>query len=182
MTIKSELLTKKYFNFFSSKFEILDIIEFKEFDYNFDILIKRLQKIKKEEYSINQKIIIEHFDTDYYDDNLLKFGLNLYNFFQVTKKLNLPNFIFLFVTNHFGLKDEIDKILNNNSDKVTVIETFITKSHYNTDAYHDIDVDQHKIVYPALTMMNHGRCHRYAFYDWIEKNSLLDYIEISIRK
>ena len=74
-----KLLTNKYYNKLASVYNILDTIEFKEFDSDFDVLKDRLNQLKQEHYNVNDRVIIEHFDTDYYDYKILHFGLNLYN-------------------------------------------------------------------------------------------------------
>jgi len=177
------LLTKKYYNKLTSVYNILDTIEFKEFDYNFDVLKSRLSQIKQEKYDVNDRIIIEHSDTDYYDKKILKFGLNLYNVFTVIAELDIPYFVFVFVTNHFGLQQEIDLILKDHSqeDRPTIIETFITTTHYNSDLVEDLPINTQDIKHAGLSMMGASRSHRYSLYNYLNTNNLLDRVEVSIR-
>lgn len=179
--IKPKLLSKKYIDKLKSKFDILDIIEFKEFDTNFSILRQRLINIKKQEYQVNERIIIEHFDTDVYHKRL-NYGLNLYNLLEEIENLDIPFFTIILVTNHFGIKREIDEILKDqNNDSIKVIETFITKTHYDTNAVTEFDVAVDKIKFSALSMLGAPRSHRFALYNYLKENNLLEKIQLSIR-
>lgn len=177
------LLTEKYYDKLSSVYNILDTIEFKEFDYNFDVLKDRLIQIKREQYNVNDRIIIQHFDTDYYDDKILRFGLNLYNVMTLIAELDIPYFVIVFATNNFGLQQEIDQILKDHprEDRPKIIETFITTTHYNSDLVEDLPVNTQEIKYAGLSMMGASRSHRYALYNYLNTNNLLDCIEVSIR-
>jgi len=179
----SKLLTKKYYDKLSSVYNILDTIEFKEFDYNFDVLKDRLIQIKREQYNVNDRIIIEHFDTDYYDEKILRFGLNLYNVITLITELDIPCFVFVFATNYFGLQQEIDRILKDHpiEDRPKIIETFITKNHYNSDLVEDLPVNTQEIKYAGLSMMGVSRSHRYSLYNYLNTNNLLDNVKVSIR-
>lgn len=178
-----KLLTEKYYDKLSSVYNILDTIEFKEFDYNFDVLKDRLIQIKREQYNINDKIIIEHFDTDYYDDKILRFGLNLYNVMTVIAELGIPYFVIIFATNNFGLQQEIDRILKDHpaGDRPKIIETFITKMHYNTNLVENLPINAQDIKYAGLCMMGAERSHRYSLYNYLNTNNLLDCVKVSIR-
>ena len=179
----SKHLTKKYYDKLSSVYNILDTIEFKEFDRNFDVLKDRLIQIKREQYNVNDKIIIEHFDTDYYDDKILCFGLNLYNVITLITELDIPCFVFVFVTNYFGLQQEIDLILKDHpiEDRPKIIETFITTTHYNSDLVEDLPVNTQEIKYAGLSMMGATRSHRHSLYNYLNTNNLLDNVKVSIR-
>ena len=178
-----KLLTDKYYNKLTSVYNILDTIEFKEFDYDFSVLKDRLSQLKQEHYNVNDKVIIEHFDTDYYDHSILKSGVNLYNLMTVIKELDIPYFVFVFVTNHFGLQQEVQEILQDHpiGDRPTIIETFITNSHYNSDIVEDLPVKTQEIKHAGLSMMGATRSHRYSLYNYLNKNNLLEEVQVSIR-
>tara|TARA_B100000902_G_scaffold264009_1_gene250148 strand:- start:9029 stop:9616 length:588 start_codon:yes stop_codon:yes gene_type:complete len=177
------LITEKYYNKLTGVYNILDTINFVEFDHNFDGLRSRLNKIKRQEYNVNDRIIIEHHDTDYYNNKILRYGLNLYNVFTVIQELDMPCFVFLFFTNHFGLQQEVDAILKDHpsEDRPTIIETFITTSHYNSDLVEDLPVNAQDIKHAGLSMMGASRSHRYSLYNYLNTNNLLDSVKVSIR-
>ena len=179
----SSFLTKKYYNKLASVYNILDTIEFKEFDRNFDALRTRLGQIKREQYDVNDKVVIAHFDTDYYDDKMLCFGLNLYNVITLITELDIPYFVFVFVTNHFGLQQEIDLILKDHpiEDRPKIIETFIIRNHYNSTIVEDLPVNTQEIKYAGLSMMGKPRSHRFSLYNYLIEHELSDNVQVSIR-
>lgn len=179
--LKSRLLTKKYVDKLNSKFNILDIIDFKDFDTDFDVLKNRLTAIKKEKYQTNEKIVFEHFDTDFYHKRLT-YGLNLYNLIETIKKIDIPFFTIILVTNHFGIKNEIDKILkeHNEKDFITVIETFVTDTYYNS-SIENFSVNVNEICFSALSMLGAPRSHRFALYHYLKHNNLLNKVHVSIK-
>lgn len=177
------LLTDKYFDKLSFHFNILGVINFQEFDYDFDVLKDRLTSLNQESFGEKDKIIITHFDTDYYDCNFFKFGLNFYNFFSVIDEMSIPHFVFIICTNYFGISKEIEEINKNHDpdDKPIVIETFITSTHYCSEVVNDIPVNIENIQRPALSMMGAPRSQRFALYNFIKQSGLIDKIEISIK-
>lgn len=177
-----KLLTKKYYDKLSSAYNILDTIHFKEFDYDFDVLKDRLSQTKREQYDVNDRIIIEHYDTDYYDEQVFKFGVNFYNTLTTISELDIPYFVFVFVTNHFGLQQEVNLILKDHprEDIPTIIETFVTTSHYS-DIVQDLPVNAQDIKHAGLCMMGASRSHRYSLYNYLNTNNLLDSVKVSIR-
>ena len=183
MTTESKLLTDNFQKLLYNHYTIVDSIEFKQFDQNFNILIEKLSSIKKPVFAANEKIIIEHFDTDYYNDKILKHGMNLFNFFSVALDIDIPLSVFVICTNYFGIQKEIDQILcdHDHDDRPLVIETFITKSHYSKKNMHDIAINTNSIEYAGLSMMGASRSHRFAFYNYLCNNKLLDKVKVSIR-
>ena len=179
--VRPTLLTKKYFDKLNNTFDILDIIKFTEFDTDFSVLENRLTAIKKDHYLPNERIIIEHFDTDFYHHRLV-YGLNLYNLIETIRKIDIPFFTIMLITNHFGIKKEIDKILKNHNkeDFITVIETFITNTHY-TNSIDEFDIAVDKISFSAMAMLGASRSHRVALYHFLDSNNLLDKVEVSLR-
>jgi len=181
----SNHIPEQFCTLLSKHFKILEFINFLQFDHNYDVLYEKLSNLKKQTFDRNEKIIIEHFDTDYYKKDILKYGLILYNFFSIAKTLDIPLSVFVFFSGHFGISKEIDKILANHdkNDRPLIFETFIEKPVYDTkpNAYKDIDININKIKYQGLSMMGAPRSHRFAFYNYLVKNNLLDKIEVSVR-
>lgn len=159
-------MTDKVKNTLEKKFEIIDHFSFLDFDYRFDWLVERLNQNKKDYYKQNEKIIIEHLDTDYYFE-YCDVGINLRNFFELLSNLDVSPSLFIFYTNHFGLKKEIDKLCYGfyEYDRPLIIESFIGNLHYNPDGIEDVICDFNKIKYNALCMMNEKRSYRSALYN-----------------
>ena len=164
------------------KFNIIARWNFLEFDHDFKILRSYIDSIKKNEYDARDRIIVEHTDTDYYINvNGCPVGINLRNFFGVINELDIPNYLFIFYTTHFGITKEIDALCRDKSlfDRPTVIETlpFFDEVHYNKKQdINDIDCDIDSIKFNMLCMMHLTRSHRNAVYrqlDKIDKSKIL---------
>jgi len=177
------IITKKYYDKLASVYNILDAIALKDFHNNFDVLKDRLSKIKQEEYNINDKVVIEHFDLEYYDKKILNFGLFIYNTMVIIKELDIPYFVFVFVTNHFGLQQQVDKILKNHptGDRPKIIETIVNNQIYNSNLVENLPINAQDIKHAGLSMIGQPRIHRFALYNYLKNNNLLDSIKISIR-
>jgi hypothetical protein len=155
----------KVYNLLEQHYQIIDHLSFLEFDHDFNLLKKRLAKIQNKELSPNDRIIIEHQDTDYYLEQCTV-GINLRNFFLVLEELDIPRYIFIFYTNHFGISKEIDSLCQfcHPKDRPTVIESFLTKLHYDREKIKNIESNFDQITHHALCMMNAKRSHRNAMY------------------
>lgn len=171
-------MTEKYRQAIYSKFNIVAHVNFLDFDSDFSKLEKWLQAVKKDCYSPNDRILVEHFDTDYYLPDF-PYGMYLYNLISTFRNLDVPLFTLLLVTNHFGIKRELTRLVGDDS-LPTVIETFISKLHY-TENYQDLNIDADKIMMPAITLMGQHRPHRNALYHFLLENELLPYIATAIR-
>lgn len=155
----------KVYSVLNYRFKILDHLSFLEFDHDFDKLKSRLESCRRDQFHHTDRIIIEHMDTDYYFDQCAV-GINLRNFFVVVEELDIPRYVFIFYTNHFGLQKEIESFCQHcdASDRPLVIESFLSKWHSNLDLMKKIDGDISSITHHALCMMNLTRSHRNAVF------------------
>lgn len=168
--ISTKHITKNILQLLQKKFKIIDSIDFKNFDYDFDILKNFLAKNYKKKYSPEEKILVEHMDTDYYFDEC-KTGINFRNFFQLLKEFDISPSVFIIYTNYFGLQQEIDLLCKSfhKNDRPILIETFVTKCHLNSQKIDNIENNFYCIEYNALCMMNEIRSHRSALYHSLKK-------------
>lgn len=158
-------LDREYQKALESKFNIIDVIETKEFDEDPKSLIPRLNLTKKLVFSPDDRYIIVLFDNCYYldDKNLL-----IYNLMAIWEYLEIPFYTLMFYTNHFGLKKEIETYCKklHQLDRPSVIETFYNPRNYYDDSesgIKDADIDQ--IEFSALCLMGGSqRSHRQASY------------------
>jgi len=160
-------LPEKVHKLLNQKYNVIDVISFLEFDSNFDKLRSRLLELKKDVFDINDRIIIEHLDTDFYFEHC-RVGVNLLNFFNVAKDVDIPNFVFLFYTNHFGIEKEINAICKDVHDRPSIIESFVSDLHYNNNGYKDVDLSVDSISHQCLCMMNVKRSHRSVMFNSIK--------------
>jgi hypothetical protein len=173
-------MTEQYCNVLYKKYNVLGHFQFKQFDSNWIQFESYLESIKKNVYEHHDRYIIEHQDTDYYILNDFPYGFWLYNLINVFKNLDIPLYTILLYTNHFGISKEIDRLAPDINDRPTVIETFITNTHYS-NSYVDTPVEIDDIEIPAICMMGGTkRVHRFALFRFFEKYNLLDRIATSI--
>ncbi len=165
-----ELIDPVFLAAMQQKYNIIDTIRFLHYDQDFVGLKYRLLGLKKKnEFLPNDRIIINHFDTDYFIHN--QFGINLTNFFTVWEEVDLPKYLILLYTNNPGIGREIDVICQHShpADRPTVFETFIDPASYSYDTYKtEPDMNIEQIEYHGLAMMNAPRTHRYALYNHIQ--------------
>jgi len=177
---KHSELTDEYKDFIYSKYNVLGNIRLIANDSDFENVEKMLSTMKKDIHLPTDRIIIEHFDSDYYLPEF-PYGLTMYNLFTAFKKLDIPLFTMLLVSNSFGIEKEVQQLIIDTNDCPTVINTFISWYHY-TNQYQEIEIDADEIIMPGISMMGHARAHRNALYHYIESNSLLDKVAVTYRK
>ena len=148
---------------------VLDVFILHKYDYQFDQLRERLAAVKKDQFDPADRIIVVHFDSDYYIHN--QFGINLINLFTLWQDLDIPLHAMLIYTNHIGIQREIDLLCKHRDpgDRPTVIETFVNQLSYDPALYeHEPDLNVDQIVYHGLSLMGHPRSHRYALYNHLK--------------
>jgi hypothetical protein len=150
--------------FLEKEFDVIDIIEIKEFDQNPLILASRLAQTKKEVFTERDRYIIVFSDTDYFWEGK---SLLLYNLFEIWACLDIPYYTMFIITNHFGLTSYIEAITekNHSKDRPMVFETFVNVLNYNLDAYDPRDPQIDQITHHTLCLMaGTPRSHRFATY------------------
>lgn len=157
-------LDPEYQTLLEQRYNILDIIETKEFDQDPMTLIPRLEASRRESFSERDRYVIVLFDTDYFWHG---HGIGINNLFAVWKHLDLPFYTLLLYTNHIGIHQQIEDLTKDlhELDRPTVIETFINPNNYDVSYYEPKDPDIASIDYHALCLMaGTDRSHRYATY------------------
>jgi len=179
---KTTQITNNYMLAIKAKYNIIGHLNIIQFDSNFHELVEFLDEIRKDKFEENDRILIEHFDTDFYPSNNDSFGIFLYNLVEAFLKSNTPLYILLFLTNHFGIKREFDTLLRNHNknDYPSIIETFISTKSYPSDftfAHDNSNIHKHAICMMSGT----ERSHRSAIYNKMNEFKLLSKIAVSIR-
>jgi hypothetical protein len=163
-----------------SKFNLLLKLDAREFDCDWAVLLQSLQKIKIENFSQDDRILICHMDTDYYDP-LVPTGTIVNNLIRCFQFVDIPMYLLLFVTNHYGISREFDLLLQDEhpNNRPTVVETLLSpmllsESPYKPDSALDIE----RIEKSGLCMVGAQRSHRVALLNFFKNNNLLDKIAI----
>jgi hypothetical protein len=170
----------EYLAAFQQVYNIIDVFQFVEFDHDYTWLIQRLLSSNKKIYDAKDRIIVVHFDSDYYIRH--EIGLTLTNFFSVWRQLDIPLHTMLLYTNHIGLGREVDTLcrLDHVNDRPTVIETIINPGNYLSQGWVDEpNINADAIQYHGLAMMANPRSHRFAMYNHL--SDLGDKIAFSLK-
>jgi hypothetical protein len=167
-------------DYINSKFNILLKIDVRDIDQDWTILLNLLEQIKIDQFQPNDRILICHMDTDYYDP-LMPVGTSINNLVRCFKKIDIPFFLLLFVTNHYGIQKEFDLLLptQHPKDRPTIIETLLSDMLLGEIIETDDTIEIDKIQKAGLCMIGHKRSHRVALVNFFKKHSLLDKIAVS---
>lgn len=119
MNIKNSVI-----DIIQSKYQIVNVIELLVYDYQLNELAQKLHQYQNHTFDINDRILVLHHDTDYYP-SLPSVGNTMFNFFKLASNFSLPLEKIIFVTNHYGIDVEIEKLSKSicNSPAPEVIQT-----------------------------------------------------------
>lgn len=173
-------LHRKALDLLQERFNIVFAADCREFDTDPSKLQEWLEPFRYREFAVDEKILLVHMDTDYYDP-LLQFGLIPINTVRIFLNLDISLSNLLFVTNHFGIGREFDLLLagHHPADRPRVIETLLTPMLLaeNYDFICTPEFDQ--IEKNAVCMMQRARSHRVAFYNFLINHCLFDKVAVS---
>jgi hypothetical protein len=172
-------LNKHALGMLDEKYNLLLKIDARQFDYDWQLLSDKLDSIKRESFSVHDRILIVHMDTDYYDE-LLPFGLIVINLLRMFKNKDIPLYLLLFVTNHYGIGKEFDSLLATccEKDRPTIIETLLSGPLLSNNFILDNDCRIDQIEKPAISMMRMQRSHRVALCNFIADSNLLNQVAL----
>lgn len=105
-------------------YTFIDSINFIEYDSNWAKLHQRLSKIKKSVWNPNEKILVQHSDTEFFFNGV---GLSIYNFNQVIKSVDIDPAVFVILTNHKNSSAEWRRYCNHEKNQFHVVETPLTE-------------------------------------------------------
>lgn len=163
----------------NEKFNVLLAMNCRDFDLNFQHLEDSLDKIKKDQFEASDRILIVHMDTDYYD-NLLPCGLLILNLIRLFKNKDIPLYLLLFVTNHFGIRKEFDLLLKDQhpKDRPTVVETLLSNLLLSDHLGPRPNLDLDEIEKSGICMIGTKRSHRVALCNFLKNNQLVSKIAL----
>jgi hypothetical protein len=108
----------------SNKYCVLEYIALVDYDLDPESLASVLGKYCSYSFGCNEKIIVLHHDTDYYAATSTV-GHTVYNFFRLCANFDIAVDNIIFLTNHYGIEQEINKVAVSvcNSNRISVIYT-----------------------------------------------------------
>jgi hypothetical protein len=160
-----------------SKYQIITEINFFELGRDPQLMYRQLEETYKTSYAPDEKIIVYHYDTDYYLGNV---GFTLYNFLQCLKVLNISPSVIIMFTNHYGIEHEIKTFYSTyyssfeyDLDRMLIVENnYIRGQSTPTPAATELDID--KIYKPFSCMFGNKRSHRVIFHSLLAQRNILD--------
>lgn len=164
-----------------SKFNILLKLNVRKFDYDWTVLLENLKQIKTTNFSSNDRILICHMDTGYYDP-LLPVGIITINLIRCFQLLDIPMYLLIFITNHYGISQEFNLLLADHplQDRPTIIETLLSSRLLSENGYEQKTLlNAERIEKPGLCMVGAQRSHRVALLNFFKNNNLSNSIAIS---
>ena len=172
-------LHHKAVDLIKNKFNIIFSIDCRHFDMDYQILLSLIQENKKHQYSHDDRILLVHMDTDYYDE-LLPCGLLITNIVRIFKEYDIPLYLLLFVTNHYGIKKEFDFLLKNHpkEDYPTIVETLLSVAFLSDNTKSLATINLNDIEKAGLCMMGKHRSHRVALCNFLVNSKLLDNVAL----
>ena len=162
-------------------YTVIDSFQLVGVDHDFDLLEQRLLNNRRDVYGPKDLILVNHFDTDYYDSQRLRGGLLLGNLIYLFKKIDIPLHSLLLYTNHIGLSKEVEVICKDHdiNDRPRIFETIIDRSM--VDAINPWEFDTATISRHALCLMGAGRSHRHAIRNTIYDKNLRNNLYMAYR-
>lgn len=165
-----------FIDIIKEQYHIVDIIDLADHDLELDSLVKTIKMFESATLMSNQCLVVLHQDTDYYV-NLNSVGNTVYNFFKLCAYFSLPLEKVIFVTNHFGAENEIEKLArelcNSNPPKIIYTAQWWDYPLPN-DIPDSMPASQH-IDYLYCCLNGVGRQHRLFTLCTLKDNELLEY-------
>lgn len=162
-------------NYVKKKYNIIGIVDLADIYQYPRALYLLLKSFKKENYDANDRILIYHYDTDYYQEHT-GFGFTLYNLLRIIAALDIPVSFFIFFTNHYGLKAEIEKFFylrNIDTRFLNMFESSYQQLQTSSEA-NDTNIDLGSIKKHYICLNGQKRIHRIIFLSGLRNLDLLD--------
>lgn len=165
-------------NFLYQKYKILYHTNFLNFDENYDLLYHDLLKVKKESFKENEKIIIEQFDTDFYDSSLLC-GLHNRNVVECLRAADIPFFSVIFITNNYNFDHELKLLINEQNEGFPIILKTISSKKTISSSYINKEINFNFKKTCLCLLDGTKRSHRLSLYNFFKSKKFFDKIAVS---
>jgi hypothetical protein len=152
------------------KYNIIAEIDLSELDSDPQLLYRALKLAYKKYYEPNDRILIYHYDTDFYRAGGP--GFTISNLMSCLDSLDISINFCLLLTNHYGISNEIAQ-LSYNEFGMSIFENNYQLLQTNPDPC-PIDINVDKIVKPYVCLNGAKRSHRVMFLCYIREHQLLD--------
>lgn len=177
--IKPELM-----KLLNQKFQCLEFFDSVDYDQNPKLLNDKIKKFHGHAFSSIERIIIFYHDTGYYQNLINGCSFFLENLYEILKYNDIPGEFVMIITNHYGIKSEID--LLNRKKNYTIKQIIETSLWYDFPDYQKIQKISNKKLIPDIQKLytclnNIQRNHRNYTLCKLKENKLLEKGIVSYR-
>jgi hypothetical protein len=163
--------------------KILDYINLLVYDDRLEQLAGRLAQSKKTHYEHDEKIVILHEDTEYFYHGVLT-GFTTHNLFTIIRQLDIPLFVFVFITNQNQFQKSIAPFITDSSDAPEIYNliTGVTAIHGGKQdkIKNLLEAEPPKdIRFHAVCLLGTRRNHRIKLFQFLKHSGLDQYINFS---
>jgi len=160
------------------KYNVLDIINLLYFADNPVALYERLSSVYKECYDPLDRIIIMHFDTDFYiEANNQLPGFIISNLQHILSHLNIANCFVLLVTNHQNIANELtvaQQLYSNDKIPLPYVVCQLQQCWINPMVISNVELNSSQITKKYSCLNGADRSHRTKFIQLLATNNLID--------
>ena len=122
-------------------------------------------------FEYNERIVVLHNDTEYFYYGCLT-GFTTYNFFNLVKSLNLPHYIFIFLTNHSKYLEAVTPFITRNETVPEIHNTIVNQYSFKY-INNIINLDDPKdIKYHGVCLLGTVRSHRIKLFQFFSNNNI----------
>lgn len=161
------------------KYSVLTYIDLYVMDHQIEKVQKILEGVYKNRYTPDEKIVILHYDTDFYLYNSI--GVTLHNLITIINHLQISPSVFIILTNHYGLNNELKQYYHKNycsvdinNDWFNIIENNYTYLQAPENNFLDCKVDSNQITYHYSCLNGASRTHRKVLLSAILEANMID--------
>jgi hypothetical protein len=154
-----------------AKYNIIAEIDLYKLGNNPSRMYQTLRSAYKDHYDPNDRILIYHYDTDFYQEGGGS-GFIISNLMTCLNHLDISECFCLLLTNHYGISNEINQ-LSTNKIGMQIFENNYTEIQTNPNP-NPIDINVEKIVKPYICLNGAKRSHRVMVLCYLREHQLLD--------
>lgn len=160
------------------RYRVVGEIDFLNFEYDAVGIYQHIASLRRDHYDPDEKIIVYHYDTDYY--GATHYGIMLYNFLQTVRSLDISPSVFIMLTSHYGIKQEIEKyyLTHYHNFDIKNDHMLIFESSYqmfqSPPKADPVDISVEKISHAYMCLCGRQRVHRVLFLSALKDLGVLD--------
>jgi hypothetical protein len=170
-------IKKSVIDLIQEKYQIVDVIDLVDYSPDAESLAQVMEKFYDKEFGPTERLVILHHDTDYYPSPTTV-GNTVFNLFRLCANYLISLDHIIFLTNHYGIKDEIFSICKSICNTQSMPNVIYTSQWYDFPNASDMVVTNSKFTDPQhlfCCLNNKRRQHRVLTLCMLQDHDLLDH-------